>query len=360
MTGAGNVFVIINGQNFVISGDTGNLIGYVTINSLQTTGSTLDNKINSLSGYSNNTFSTINNLQNTGQQNYNLIIGLSGALNSSGSNLQSQINNLYSKDNSSGFLNFAVTGISITGGLGITGGIIFTGIGGFNIIQSGNIINFSGGGGGGTIVNNSFYVNSGSGLFVFQTPVETGISQKFINFPTTLNLNPTVTCSLNNSSVNNIISYQLSGTTTTGYWLLFSNIISHTGYIVNTFAANSTGTGLATTVIINNNIASWNTLIWNNPVIWNASQNIVEDRQILNLTGSTILNISGLYNGWAGTLKVKQQFSGFTLGLPSGAKVINSGLGSVILTTGKSGAIDVLGFEFDGTDLMVAIGNNFN
>lgn len=79
-TGAGNASVIVNGQNFTISGNTGHLVGYATINNLlltgqqawtsannnatnlsgnlQTTGSTLDNKINSLSGMA-STWSTL-------------------------------------------------------------------------------------------------------------------------------------------------------------------------------------------------------------------------------------------------------------------------------------------------------------
>lgn len=101
-------------------------------------------------------------------------------------------------------------------------------------------------------VINNYYINSGSGLFVSQTDITSGISEQFISFPTILNENPTVVCSIKNSDFNTILGYQISGTTTSGYWLIFSDDVPFTGYKVNTFACNATGTGLATTVIVNN------------------------------------------------------------------------------------------------------------
>ena len=106
----------------------------------------------------------------------------------------------------------------------------------------------------------------------------------------------------------------------------------------------------------------WNTLPWNNPIIWNATLNSVEDRIRIVLTGNSTLNISGLYNGWAGAAEIIQSgnsTSGYSLGLPSNTKVINSGSGILNLTR-ISGARDIAGFEYNGFTLFCALGNSFN
>jgi len=121
---------------------------------LQNTGTNLNNKIIGLSG----------ELQETGTNLNNLINGLSGQLNISGDllylksnpaqfvnsgNLYSTGSNLYSLINTERNKN-TITGISISGGNSITGLLSFTGIGGLNVIQLNNTIQFSGGGGGTT------------------------------------------------------------------------------------------------------------------------------------------------------------------------------------------------------------------
>lgn len=108
-------------------------------------------------------------------------------------------------------------------------------------------------------------------------------------------------------------------------------------------------------------ISTWSNLTWASTVIWNVQPNVYEDRRILITTGACILAISGLYNGWAGALEVIQSGAGtFGLSLPSGTKVINGTSGLVTLTTGISGAIDTIGFEYNGINLLAAIGNNFS
>lgn len=129
-----------------------------------------------------------------------------------------------------------------------------------------------------------------------------------------------------------------------------SGAIYISGYTSGTFYINS---GFATN-------PPWSSLTWGNPLVWTTTGGMIEDRKMIGLTGSTTLSITGLFNGWNGVLKVKQIGSGFTLGMPSGTKVINNASGIVSLTTGISGAIDVLGFAYDGVDLMVGVGNNFN
>lgn len=114
---------------------------------------------------------------------------------------------------------------------------------------------------------------------------------------------------------------------------------------------------------------SWLTLTCNPVTIWNAAANVIEDKRILTLTGNSVLNITGLYNGWCGVLKNVQggnSITGFTLGLNAFTNtntsvvpiIINSGNGMLNLTY-NSGSVDVIGFEYDGLNLLTAVGNNF-
>lgn len=109
-------------------------------------------------------------------------------------------------------------------------------------------------------------------------------------------------------------------------------------------------------------VSSWSSLTWGTGTNWIAVSNTVEDKKILLLTGDTILNISNLYNGWNGVLEIIQSgisSSGYSLILPLGTKVMNSGNGLASLTM-QSGAIDVLGFSYNGSRLLMNIGNQFN
>lgn len=79
LTGAGTVSVIVNGQNFIFSGDTGYLSNYALTNDLISTGEILNTKITSLSGYTSNSIGATNiNLQLTGNNLYNYILSVSG------------------------------------------------------------------------------------------------------------------------------------------------------------------------------------------------------------------------------------------------------------------------------------------
>ena len=116
-------------------------------------------------------------------------------------------------------------------------------------------------------------------------------------------------------------------------------------------------------------ISAWTPLSWNVTTIWPVQTNMIEERKILVNTGTTSIKVTGLYNGWCGVLKTIQSgnsSSGYALSL-SGynntvsipVKVIGSG-GSVPLgITRTSGAIDVFGFEFDGSHLLINVGSNF-
>lgn len=121
------------------------------------------------------------------------------------------------------------------------------------IYQTGsNLYNLISGG----ISNNSYFINSGSGLFVFRTNIDTGVYQQYIPFPTIMDNKPLLVASLHNDVDNSIISSQASGINSSGFWALFSELIANTGYYMDAWVCNSTGTGLATTVIVNNSFIS--------------------------------------------------------------------------------------------------------
>jgi hypothetical protein len=115
----GQFYPASNPQQYIRSGDVSSV--YATIVDLQSTGSVLDNRIGSLSGYSNLTFATITNLQATG------------------SNLQTQINSI-----NVGTGNFAT--VRVTGSNPILNPD-FSGVGGTIIYTTGNRVLISGGGG---------------------------------------------------------------------------------------------------------------------------------------------------------------------------------------------------------------------
>ncbi len=73
------------------------------------------------------------------------------------------------------------------------------------------------------------------------------------------------------------------------------------------------------------------------------------------------MNITNLFNGWNGVLKIVQSgtsSSGYNLSMINSTKVINGGSGIISLTR-TSGAIDIIGFSYDDIGLFAAIGNNF-
>lgn len=189
-----------------------------------------------------------------------------------------------------------------------------------------------------------------------------------INSPTINFSNPSIFQDNNNKNFLSISSTQrllsnLSGNTTidfnsqtlTGNWKVGS-LNSSTGLTIsgfNVITTNQTGN------FISSYSSAWTNLTCATTTVWTTATNVFEDRKILALTGSSILSISGLYNGWEGILEVIQSGSGFNLTLPSGTKVPYNGSGSIILTTGISGAIDMLSFAYNGTTLFANIANRW-
>lgn len=80
ITGRDGIQIFIEGQDIVVSGNDAAVQSLITnlTNDLFTTGSTLNTKIDTLSGYSNSTFATITNLASTGSNLQGQINSLSG------------------------------------------------------------------------------------------------------------------------------------------------------------------------------------------------------------------------------------------------------------------------------------------
>lgn len=280
--GTGGIIVITNGQQILISGDTGAYANFATNTNLFNTGSDLNFKIDLLSGYSNSVFATITNLENTG------------------SDLQNQINNLYTKDNPSGFLNtlsglstgyvLGVSGdlinkitdtgatldnkINVLSGfttgllieLGITGSVLYNLIsnatGYINTNPSGFITNLQTGqfypksnpSGYITGFNSGQYAltsnlqTTGQNLYQYITNlsgnsqfftteiVVTGLDQYVISYPVLFPTIPKIQFNIEVNS-NNLYIANLSGRNTGNYTILFSEVIGESGVFVHTYAS---------------------------------------------------------------------------------------------------------------------------
>jgi hypothetical protein len=186
-----------NPSGFITSGQTGQ---FASTTSLAQSGAEIGNKIDSLSGFA---------------------IDASGAL-------QALI---------------AVAGpqIRVTGSSAIAVAN-FTGVSGTNITVVGDQI----------IVTSSAVSSAPTGTFIFRTAITSGVSGQFIQFPASLSSNPRVLGTLNNSLDNTIVPFQISGIVSSGFWAIFANEISNSGYFLDAMGA-ATDTGLAATVFVTNN-----------------------------------------------------------------------------------------------------------
>lgn len=110
-------------------------------------------------------------------------------------------------------------------------------------------------------------------------------------------------------------------------------------------------------VDIGNNL-SQNLTISGLGTTWNTNSGL--NASIILNQAVTTLAITNTTPGSYGTLVVKQDAIGARqILLPSGSKVINGGLGIVLLTATPN-AIDILSFYYDGTNYYWTIGHNFD
>lgn len=73
---------------------------------------------------------------------------------------------------------------------------------------------------------------------------------------------------------------------------------------------------------------------------------------------NVVLTLDNLTNGSEGNIIIVQNASNFTLSILPGPYVINGGGGSIVLTDG-AGAITILSYTYDGTNLYINYGSNY-
>lgn len=334
VSGLGIITVHTGNNNFIyISGNNNdgiNLSGFLT-----TTGQTLYNYINNLSGVLD---STISNLYQTGSNLYNLINNFSGIFNNSGIQYQNQINTLIT--------NIQSTGISLKNTIDLISG---------NIQTTGS--------------NNSNRITLLSG-YLDNIPKITGFAITGGNNLTgLLSINAGANISLTQIG-NNTVSIAATagggggGAAITGISVSGSNYFSGNNGQINISGSGSVGVVLngQNNIIFNTNVSTWSNLIWDVITNWDTVPNVYEEKKILYMTGNTTLSINNLYNGWQGILQTIQSgnsVSGYILTLPANTKVVNSGVGKMYLTSG-SGARDMIAFSYDGSILFGALARTFN
>jgi hypothetical protein len=235
-----------------------------------------------------------------------------------------------------------VSSISVTGFSQQSGNINFSGLGGLVVSTGiGNFIYFSGGAGGASTINN-YAVNSGSGIYIYRSGIQSGVTSQFIAFPASLDTRPLVLTTIHNDAFTPIMFCQVSGATTSGFWALLSSITDTTGYYLDILASNSSQTGMATNVIVNNNSYTSNSDGINlSGNLQTTGQNLYSD--IIGLSGLLSGNLgstgSVLYNdiiGLSGVHNSTPKVTGISVtGFSAQTGSINfSGLGGLVVSTG--------------------------
>jgi hypothetical protein len=268
--------------------------------------------------------------------------------------IETQINSL------SGF----VTGKYLTG---IIAGTNITVVDNFNGTFTVNSTASGGGGGGGTGV--TYVVSGNTGAYIFSTVVQSGVGQQFVSFPTALGNNPYVMCQLTNlSGAENIIA-DVSGVTSSGYWVNYSNTVDSSGYLLTTIASLSTSTGLATVVIQNvlpNGYAQGNSNYVYTPQPTVTGNNIstimnwqLSDHFYITLTGNTNVVFTGTQDAMTVMVVSQDTGKGYTITFPTGNGNNFSGLrwqwGTGAIPVQTSGYADVYTFTQFGTGIFASV-----
>lgn len=318
-SGSNTLFVSGNSSNFVTAADltsTGSTLNNRIISlsgDLFITGSNLDNKINSLSGYSNNTFATITSLNNYGVKSVN---NISGILNLSGAGnvviQNSGSSTIFISGDTSTFLTSATleqTGtllnnriISLSGDLFSTGNILNTRIVNWGVKSLNNI-------------SGDLVISGVSPVIV----TASGTNRIWISgdIATATNLTST--------------GVTLIGLTNT----LTSNLAS-TGSTLNTRIANLSGAFNQTGLVLNNRIISLSGDLYSTGDILNT--------RISNLSGAfnnTGANLFNLINQTGNLLyPLAQNPSGYVMTGNASPPFIQSGSAANAIVTGYTWNID--------------------
>lgn len=203
LTGAGNANVIVNGQTFYISGDTGAYVNFAQKSSLESTGQAVWTHSN------NNAINLSGVLLNTGQKLWNFTTQNSGNIGTTGQTLWN--------------LSIGI-GTNLSGNLATTGSNLYTlTTGASGILQSQintdkNNLTLTG-----QILSNIITTFSGNQQR-FTTVIPTGIDTYFITYPVPFSSIPRIVTQI---EVTGEIMYLMNvrGRTTIGYTGIFSDTI---------------------------------------------------------------------------------------------------------------------------------------
>ena len=205
----------------------------------------------------------------------------------------------------------------------------------------------SGGSGGG-----GSYTSSGS--YIFNTQINSGVTQQFVAYPTNLGANPYVMCSMFNTGSNeNIIAWP-SGITSSGYYAQFGWATDDGNYILTTLAANASGLGLTTVNYsvsggpfypLNSNPSSYVTPSQTGNFITTEQTGIFATSGNLNVTGIYLYNLIASSSAGVSTLNTLSGMLTITgagnvtvsNSLPNITVSGNTGIYSTFVTTGNTG-----------------------
>lgn len=76
-----------------------------------------------------------------------------------------------------------------------------------------------------------------SGIQIFNTALQSGLSLQFISFPMTFTGIPKVISSINTNFSSDIFVQQSSGISTSGFWAIFTDTINNSGYSLESIAS---------------------------------------------------------------------------------------------------------------------------
>ena len=258
LTGGTGMNVFLSGNQISIN-STVDTSSFASTSNLTQTGVTLHTEINSLSGVM-DTRNYVTGVKISGSASFTGLLNFSGqggvSIKNTGDNIItiSGRTDFYGLNNASGFAlssdltqtgvtlranitslsgvmdgrNY-ITGISITGGNYLTGVLNLTTANGISIIQNGTTVQFGTTGTSLPFIFGNASINSGSG------------NSQFIEFTQTFSKAPIVLGNFVNSSGDDIVGFNISGASTSGFYLHLTDVLATNNYSFHYLATTGLG-----------------------------------------------------------------------------------------------------------------------
>jgi hypothetical protein len=188
-----------------------------------------------------------------------------------------------------GFLTSAITGLSITGGNSITGRVAFSGVGGLNIVQSGNTVLFSGGAGGTS--TGFLYLTGSNPTIIDNYSLTSGLSSTFVPFASSFTGSPYVFGSLMNTGTEPLVPYIISGTRTSGFFLDFGDPLPGNKYSFTYIATTQLGLLAVSSGYTTINVSGNSSILAVNKKVSNYTLSVLDD-VILADSSSSLVRLS--------------------------------------------------------------------